>query len=76
MSLMGRRTCASASALYLDAQPEQVANVVNRILCSLGVIVFLQLVIINYNNKLFVHIKKDLAMMEKGGRGKVANFTG
>jgi len=32
----------------LDAQPEQVANVVSRIFCSLGVIFCVPTVIINY----------------------------
>jgi len=31
MSLMGRRTCVSASALSLDAQPAHVERVVRRI---------------------------------------------
>jgi hypothetical protein len=34
---MGRRTCASASALSLDAQPAQVERVVSRIFFSEGV---------------------------------------
>jgi hypothetical protein len=34
---MGRSTCASASALNLDAQPEQLDNVVSRIFFSDGV---------------------------------------
>jgi len=33
---MGRRTCASASALNFEAQPAQVERVVNRIFFSDG----------------------------------------
>ena len=43
MSLMGRSTCASASALSLDAQPAQAERVVRRIsrpVCGIGI--FLQ----------------------------------
>ena len=40
MSLTGRRTCASASALNLDAQPAQAERVVSRIsrpVCGMGI---------------------------------------
>jgi hypothetical protein len=40
MSLTGRRTCVSASALSLDAQPAQVERVVRRIsrpVCGMGI---------------------------------------
>ena len=37
---MGRSTCASASALSLEAQPEHVERVVRRILRSEGVSAF------------------------------------
>lgn len=40
MSLTGRSTCASASALSLDAQPAQVERVVRRIsrpVCGIGI---------------------------------------
>jgi hypothetical protein len=37
MFSIGRRTCASASALSFDAQPEQLDNVVSRIFRSEGV---------------------------------------
>jgi hypothetical protein len=38
MPFNGRRTCSSASALYFDAQPEQVARLVSLIFLSLAVI--------------------------------------
>jgi hypothetical protein len=41
MSLMGRRTCVSASALSLDAQPAQAERVVRRIsrpVCEIGIL--------------------------------------
>ncbi len=40
ISLMGRRTCVSASALSLDAQPAQAERVVRRIsrpVCGIGI---------------------------------------
>jgi len=40
MSLTGRRTCVSASALSLDAQPAQVERAVRRIsrpVCGIGI---------------------------------------
>jgi hypothetical protein len=41
----GRSTCASASALNLDAQPEQVERLVSRIFFSEGVSLFIVIVI-------------------------------
>jgi len=73
----GRRTCASASALYLDAQPEQVANSVKRILRSLGVMFgklmpFFKLndlcFEVDYSKMIWINVEKNFCLEDKSNK--------